>query len=302
MRRLGISGVQLKKQAAAGGDAVTINLLRAFSAHPSSEPVGTMPTTAGKRASGAFRFIASHATKVSNLAFEELCHKRIPQFLVNLRAVGEAMYRYEAASADGFVDQLIRYIGTGHYFYVTGRIPDKKAPESVDRKLLDRYEIEMPRWQRSRKKQAGTASVHYLRFERFFILIATHGRHRFFDEHDPSQVQDCRRVGIKFEGYSIRYRYSDHTKKWHTLVRLDADTYKGLKAHLTELATKRSKVDLEDSLRSVWFQPYRPVREQLLNILRAMNCKRKTAGLEPLDWQRSIRQKRRKKPVFREAA
>ena len=57
------------------------------------------------------------------------------------------MYRYEAASADGFVDQLIRYIGTGHYFYVTGRIPDKKAPESIDRKLLDRYEIEMPRWQ-----------------------------------------------------------------------------------------------------------------------------------------------------------
>ena len=211
------------------------------------------------------------------------------------------MYRYEAASADGFVDQLIRYIGTGHYFYVTGRIPDKKAPESIDRKLLDRYEIEMPRWQRSRKKQAGIASVHYLRFERFFILLASHGHHRFFDEHDETQLHDCRRVGIKFEGYSIRYRYSDHTKKWHTLVRLDAETYKNLKAYMTDLATKRAKDDLEDALRSVWFQPYRPVREQLLNILRAVNRKRKVTGLAPIDWRKSIRQKRRKAAVFLEA-
>jgi hypothetical protein len=70
-------------------------------------------------------------------------------------------------------------------------------------------------------------------------------------------------------------RYSDHTQKWHTLVRLDTETYKNLKAYMTELATKRSKEDLEDAFRSVWFQPYRPVREQLLNIHRAVNRKRK---------------------------
>ena len=122
-----------------------------------------------------------------------------------------------------------------------------------------------------------------------------------FDEHDESQLQDCRRVGIKFEGYSIRYRYSDHTKKWHTLVRLDADTYKGLKAYLTELATRRSKEELEDMFRSVWFQPYRPVREQLLHIVRVVNRNRKAAGQQPIDWRKSIRQKRRTKSVFREA-
>ena len=33
-------------------------------------------------------------------------------------------YRFEAASVDGFVEQLVRYVNTGHYFYVTGRVPD----------------------------------------------------------------------------------------------------------------------------------------------------------------------------------
>jgi hypothetical protein len=32
-------------------------------------------------------------------------------------------YRCEARSIDGFLAQLIRYVASGHYFYVTGRIP-----------------------------------------------------------------------------------------------------------------------------------------------------------------------------------
>ena len=36
-------------------------------------------------------------------------------------------YRYEAASVEGFVEQLVRYINTGHVFYVTGTIPAHKA-------------------------------------------------------------------------------------------------------------------------------------------------------------------------------
>lgn len=209
------------------------------------------------------------------------------------------MYQYEATSGDGFIQQVIRYVNTGHYFYVTGRIPDKKDPKTVDEKLLARYEIAMPRWQRSRKKQAGIASVHYLRYERFFILLATHGHHRFFDEHADDQVQDCRRNGIKFDNYSIRYRYSQHTGKSHTLVRLDAETYKNLKAYLTDMATQRSKAELEEIFRSVWVQPYRPVREQLLSILRDVNRKRKQRGQPLLDWQAAIPSKRKTRRVFR---
>ncbi len=32
-------------------------------------------------------------------------------------------YRYEARRIDGFLAQFIRYVASGHYFYLTGRIP-----------------------------------------------------------------------------------------------------------------------------------------------------------------------------------
>ena len=86
-------------------------------------------------------------------------------------------------------------------------------------------EIAQPRWQRARRKQAGVASVHYLRFEDQFILLATHGQHKFFDSHSPEQIQDCRRTGIKFGGYSMRRNAASEHGKWHTLVRLDKPTY-----------------------------------------------------------------------------
>lgn len=202
-------------------------------------------------------------------------------------------YRYEAVSADGFVEQLVRYVNTGHYFYVTGCIPLDKVSAQVDRKLLDRYRIMMPRWERSRRKRAGIASVHYLRFERFFVLLATHGQHPYFEAHSPEQIHDCRRIGIKFNGYSIRHGCCQRTGKWHTLVRLDKPTYVALKSHFLELALRRSVEKLADEFWAVGFQPYRPVREQLLAILRATNAKRKRAGLPVLAAGQCIRDKRR---------
>lgn len=202
-------------------------------------------------------------------------------------------YQYEARSADGFLAQLIRYINAGHFFYVSGRIPQHKCLCSVDVKLLDRYEIAMPRWQRARRKQSGIASVHYLRFENFFLLIATHGKHLFFEAHSAKQILDCRRTGIQFEGYSIRRGYSNHTKKWHTLVRLDAETYQNLRAYMLEICSRRSKEQMEDEFRSVWFQPYRPVREQLFSILRAVNRQRKACGFAEIDYRLAIRNRRR---------
>jgi regulator of sigma D len=56
------------------------------------------------------------------------------------------LYRCEARSVDAFLSQLIRYISSGHYFYITGRIPDRKDPAAVDEKLIALYDIAKPRW------------------------------------------------------------------------------------------------------------------------------------------------------------
>ncbi len=73
-------------------------------------------------------------------------------------------YRCVTTSVTGFVQQIACcYLRHGFWWYVTGVIPDHKDPESVDRKLLDRYDIDCTEWRRSRNKQLGKANLHYLR-------------------------------------------------------------------------------------------------------------------------------------------
>ena len=90
-------------------------------------------------------------------------------------------YRYEAKTIDGFVQQLaVSYVANGYYFFATGVIPEGKDARHVDEKLSAKYGIDVSKFTRARRKAAGRANVQYLRFDRFFALVATHGIHDFF--------------------------------------------------------------------------------------------------------------------------
>ena len=126
----------------------------------------------------------------------------VKQFEAVLRSFGME-YRCVATSVAGFVQQLVScYLPHGYWFYVSGIIPPGKDPESVDEKLLARYGIGVSRTSRARRKAVGVANVHYLRCERRFLLLATHGFHPFYDDEAQS-IRDVRRIPIRFEGYSI---------------------------------------------------------------------------------------------------
>jgi hypothetical protein len=89
-------------------------------------------------------------------------------------------YRCVAITVEGFVQQLAGcLLPHGYWFYVAGRIPPHKDPERVDAKLIARYGIDLSKRERARRKQRGYANLHYLRYERFFVLLATKGEHRF---------------------------------------------------------------------------------------------------------------------------
>jgi hypothetical protein len=182
------------------------------------------------------------------------------------------MYRCEVTSIEGFVQQVaVSYLANGYYFYVTGRVPEGKDPSAVDAKLIERYEVDISKWSRARRKQAGQANMQYIRHGRFFVLLATHGKHRFFEEEAKS-IRDARRVPIKYGGYAISYRGG------HPHVRIDREKYKELKAYFLDLAVHRSKEKVLVELEGVQFERYAPVRRQLLNILRGVNAARKEAG------------------------
>jgi len=123
--------------------------------------------------------------------------------------------------------------------------------------------------------QRPPVALQYLRFGRFFILLATHGTHPFFEE-EASSIRDARKTPIRFRGYAISY------SNGHPHVRIEQEEYKRLKAYFLELAPHRSAERLGSELARLPFEPYAPIRGQLLAVLRAVNRERKRAGFEPV--------------------
>jgi hypothetical protein len=191
-------------------------------------------------------------------------------------------YRCEATSVAGFVQQLsVAYVTHGYWWYVTGDVPARKDPAVIDRNLIEKYGIDLSRWTRYRRQSLGLANVHYLRYERFFVLVATAGRHRFYEVEGP-RVLDVRRVPLKFHGYSIGYRQCRGGGSWHASVRVEEGEYRDLKAYFRSAAHRRSVEELTAELRRLRYEPYAPVRSQLISLLRAVNRERFARRLEPV--------------------
>ena len=202
-------------------------------------------------------------------------------------------YRYEVQSPEAVV-QLIAasYLRHGFYWYVTGSIPIGKDPAKIDQKLIAKYGIEVSEWERRSRKQRGIANAHYLRHQQWFILLVSEGHHALKQPSaiggEAEHLRDCRRTPIRFQGYSISYRRAGVTPagaaspKWHAHVRIDDDTYRVLKDRFLDLAMHRSAETLASEFARIPFARYAPIRRQLLNILRAVNERRKQQCFELL--------------------
>lgn len=203
-------------------------------------------------------------------------------------------YRCEAVSVEGFAQQLAAYIAVGYWFYVAGQIPERKNPEAVDRKLIDRFDIGISKWARARRKRLGGANVQYLRYGRFFVLVATKGVHRFFQ--DEPRFKDFRRAPLRFKGYFIGCGRGNDGRL-HASVRIHIEEYLKLKRYFQERACRLSSERLALGLSRISFAPFARVRRQSLNILRAVNRGRHAAGLEAVPLS-ALRLRRRIVRVF----
>lgn len=201
-------------------------------------------------------------------------------------------YRFEATSVEGFVQMLAsNYLPHGYWFFVQGFVPDGKDLRSVDEKLLTRYRIRMSRDERARRKRAGHANLHYLRFGRTFVLLATKGHHLFFEE-ERTRIRDVRQCPILFQGYSLSLARGGFLKKeegavepvpdgkLRVRVQVSRERFLSMKAYFLEVATHRRPETLAQELWRVPFEPYAPVRKQMLNLLRLINQARGEAGFE----------------------
>jgi hypothetical protein len=192
-----------------------------------------------------------------------------------LAAMIMASYNCEARSIEGFIQQLgVGYVSRGYFFYVVGSIPSKKDPRLTDEKLIRKYQICRSKWSRARQKRAGAANIQYLRFQRQFVLLATHGNHQKFFEEEAASLRDIRKTPIKFADYSIGYAGGS------LRVRIERETYLEKRAWFIENAVHRSVEELTDEFRALPFRPYRGVKKQLFAIRTAVNLRRAKAGFE----------------------
>lgn len=209
-------------------------------------------------------------------------------------------YRCEAKSIDAFLAQVVRYISSGHYFYIRCRIPESKDPIAVDEKILRLYDIRRSRWQRKRRSLKATAGIHYLRCDRLFVIMLTKGQHETFYRDHGQSVLDIRRTALKAFGYSIRWGFSEAERRFRASVRLDKETYREVKGHMLAICVWPScqpQDAMERQFRRLPYQLYGPVREQLYRIARAVNRRRRRAGLPPIDYD-CISSKMRVTKVF----
>jgi hypothetical protein len=193
-------------------------------------------------------------------------------------------YRAEATSIEGFIQQIACcYLRHGYWFYVQGRVPKGKTPEAIDEKLIAKYGIAVSESTRARRKKAGRSNLQYIRHESTFVILATKGEHRFFEE-EANLIRDIRRVPIRYAGYSVSYKPGGRKKdgsrddKWHAHVAIDREQYLNLRAWFCEHALRDSAKKLALAFYQLPIAPYAPVRRQLLLMLREVNRVRKIAG------------------------
>lgn len=193
-------------------------------------------------------------------------------------------YRAEATSVEGFIQQIACcYLRHGYWFYVVGRIPAGKDPRIVDHKIIRKYGIAISESTRARRKKAGGANLQYIRHQSTFVIFATQGEHRFF-EQEAKLIRNIRRVPLHYAGYTISYKPGGRTKsgnkdhKWHAHVEMERRQYRELRAWFADRALRESASRLAFAFYNLQIAPYAPIRRQLLTILREVNRIRKKAG------------------------
>src|SRR5512135_2227244 len=113
---------------------------------------------------------------------------------------------------------------------------------AIDAKMIARYEIAISKHARCWRKKQGRAAVHLLRYRLFYLLLASEGRHCFY-EHEAN-IKDARVTPIHFADYDVS------VQDGQSCVRLAPQTKQRLKEDFLGMACFPQTTSRRPSLRS----------------------------------------------------
>jgi hypothetical protein len=183
------------------------------------------------------------------------------------------LYRYhaEATSVAGFLQVLCaNYLPASCVFYSQGLLKPHMNVSAIDADIIARYEIAISKHARCWRKRQGIAAVHLLRYRLFYLILASEGRHCFFERE--TNIKDARTSPIHLGDYAVS------VQDGHSCVRLAPQTEQTLRDRFLGLACVRSAAALAREFHDLPYLPYKPVVWQELKILRAVNAKRDAGG------------------------
>lgn len=199
-------------------------------------------------------------------------------------------YKYEVTSVTGFLQRVATHLlPKGYYFFVQGTLSVGKDPLALDAKFLAKYDVAKSEGARRWRKQQGLGNVQYVRYQNHWILLATHGDHPI-REGEGDNLKDVRRCPIRIGDYALYVKRGNYLKKdareeaakpdgrWRVRVVIAREPYRELCAYLLSIACHRQADTLAEELYSLPYEPYAPIRKQLLKLLRLINAKRQAAG------------------------
>lgn len=187
------------------------------------------------------------------------------------------------------VQGIVNLLNQGYNFFQTGEIGKRVSPSrfsEIDRRIVEKYETNISRWERSRRRNAGIATFRYLRLDggRWWALLATPGRCAVFESEAFRSVH--RNAIYCPEGYTVSKRKSPVDHRYRVSTAISREEYLRLKAQLISDAKRvRDAGCLEEEFRrAMQWNAYARIRRQYLNVLRAVNRERHASGLEALPY------------------
>lgn len=165
----------------------------------------------------------------------------------------------------------IDYMRYGYYRWALRFIPPERDPQKLDAKLIDAYGVTACRTTRMRQRRQGLAVVQYVRWEHTFVLLATEGTHEQFGR---LRSYDAREAPLHIGAYTIGYRASSHV----VVVQVRQQVWLALskRIHLHALSDRAA---MEMRINSLPFYRFPGVTGQLRDLVKAINQRRRVAGL-----------------------